>query len=230
MSSILVAGASRGIGEAVARTLAPDHRVLMLARTESALAAIGKEIGAEWIAADATDSAQVERAAAWCREQIGDTPDVLINCAGVFGLSAIAEADVSEVRAALEANIVGPFLLMRAVLPRMLERGSGLIINLGSVAGRKAFPGNGAYSASKFGLRGLHEVLLEELRGTGVRATLIEPGAVDTPLWDPIDPDNQPGLPPRAAMLQPADVSRVITAVVNQPQHVQIPFVPVERA
>jgi NADP-dependent 3-hydroxy acid dehydrogenase YdfG len=230
MSSILVAGASRGIGEAVARTLAPDHQVLMLARTESALAAIGKEIGAEWIGADATDSAQVERAADWCREQVGDTPDVLINCAGVFGLSAIAEADVSEVRAALEANVVGPFLLMRAVLPRMLERGSGLIINLGSVAGRKAFPGNGAYSASKFGLRGLHEVLLEELRGTGVRATLIEPGAVDTPLWDPIDPDNQPGLPPRAAMLKADDVSRVIAAVVNQPQHVQIPFVPVERA
>lgn len=230
MPSILVVGASRGIGEAVARTLAPDHQVLMVARTEAALSAIGSEIGAKWIGADATDSGQVERAAAWCREQVGDTPDVLINCAGVFGISAIAEAEVGEVRATLEANIVGPFLLMRALLPRMLERGSGLIINVGSVAGRKAFPGNGAYSASKFGLRGLHEVLLEELRGTGVRATLLEPGAVDTPLWDPIDPDNQPGLPPRAAMLRPEDVSRVIAAVVNQPQHVQIPYVPVERA
>ncbi len=230
MSSILVVGASRGIGEAIARELAHEHRLLLLARTESALATLAAEIGATWIRADVTEALEVDRAITWCHQQVGDVPDVLINCSGIFGLSAIAQADPSDLQSALEANVVGPFRLIRSVLPRMLERGSGLIINVGSVAGRKAFPGNGAYSASKFGLRGLHEVLLEEIRGTGVRATLVEPGAVDTSLWDTIDPDNQPGLPSRAAMLRPEDVSRVVQAVVNQPSHVQLPLIQVERA
>jgi len=229
-SSVLVVGASRGIGESIARTLAPEHTVLMLARTESALAALGTEIGAAWISADATQPDQVDRAIAWCRERVGDVPDVLINCSGTFGLSPIADTDVAELRSALEANLVGPFLLVRAVLQRMIERRSGLIVTVGSVAGRKAFPGNGAYSASKYGVRGLHEVLLEEIRGTGVRATLIEPGAVDTPLWDAHDPDNQPGLPARAAMLRPEDVARVVATIVNQPSHVQLPLVQIERA
>ena len=214
----------------MARSLAEDHRVLILARTETALESIGREIGAEWITADATDGLQVDRATAWCHERVGDVPDVLINCTGMFELSPVATLDAADLSAMLDVNLVGPFRLMRSVLPRMLERRSGLIINVGSVAGRKAFPGNGAYSASKFGLRGLHEVLLEELRGTGVRATLIEPGAVDTPLWDPIDPDNQPGLPPRAAMLRPEDVARVVATVVNQPSHVQLPLIQIERA
>lgn len=202
----------------------------MLARTESALEELGTEIGAEWIRADATEAEQVQAAVSWCQDVAGDVPDVLVNCAGVFGLSAVAETDVAELRRTLEANLVGPFMLIHAVLARMIERGSGLVVNVGSVAGRKAFPGNGAYSASKFGLRGLHEVMLEEIRGTGVRATLVEPGAVDTPLWDPLDPDNSPNLPPRSAMLRAEDVARVIEAVVNQPSHVQIPLVLLERA
>lgn len=230
MSTVLIAGASRGIGAALARTLAPEHRVLMLARTESALEALAAETGAEWIGADATDSAQVEKAISWCQDIAGDVPDVLVNCAGIFSLSPVAQTDVADLRRTLEANLVGPFMLIHAVLARMIERGSGLVVNVGSVAGRKAFPGNGAYSASKFGLRGLHEVMLEEIRGTGVRATLVEPGAVDTPLWDPLDPDNSPDLPPRAAMLRAEDVASVIAAVVNQPSHVQIPLVLLERA
>lgn len=229
MACILVTGASRGIGEAVARELATEHQVLLLARSEAQLEAIGKETGSQWCVADATDADQVRKALVWCRDQCGDVPDVIVNCAGIFSLSPIAEAKVSDLREALEANVVAPFLLMRAFLPGMLDRGAGLFINVGSVSGRKAFPGNGAYSASKFGLRGMHEVLLEELRGTRVRATLIEPGAVDTPLWDPIDPDNQPGLPPRSAMLRPQDVARAIAGVIAQPNHVQIPYLPVER-
>ena len=112
----------------------------------------------------------------------------------------------------------------------MLERRGGLIVNVGSVAGRKAFPGNAAYSASKFGLRGFHEVLLEEVRGTGVRATLVEPAATDTPLWDPLDPDSDPGLPDRAAMLSPDDVAEAVLFVATRPESVRIPFLSIERA
>jgi NADP-dependent 3-hydroxy acid dehydrogenase YdfG len=97
------------------------------------------------------------------------------------------------------------------------------------VAGRRAFPGNGAYSAAKFGVRGLHEVLVEELRGTGVRATLLEPAATDTPIWDPLDPDADPGLPDRAAMLDPTEVARAVTFLLTRPEGVSVPLLQIER-
>jgi NADP-dependent 3-hydroxy acid dehydrogenase YdfG len=103
-------------------------------------------------------------------------------------------------------------------------------VNVGSVAGHKAFPRNAAYSASKFGLRGLHDVLVEELRGTGVRATLIEPAATDTELWDPYDADADPGLPDRRAMLSVDAVADAVLYVAAQPVSVNIPLLRIERA
>jgi NADP-dependent 3-hydroxy acid dehydrogenase YdfG len=95
-------------------------------------------------------------------------------------------------------------------------------VTVGSIADRAAFPENGAYAASKFGLRGLHEVLRAELRGTGVRATLISPGPVDTALWDAVDPDNRPGFTPRASMLDPDAVANAVIYAVTQPADVNI--------
>ena len=112
----------------------------------------------------------------------------------------------------------------------MLRRNRGHIVLVGSVAGRTAFPGNSAYSASKFGLRGMHEVLREETRGTGVRTSLVEPGACDTPLWDPIDPDRHPGLPSRDGMLEARQVAEAILFLVTRPATVQIPLLQIERA
>ncbi len=102
-------------------------------------------------------------------------------------------------------------------------------MTVGSVAGRRAFPSNGAYSASKYGQRGLHEVLVEELRGTGVRATLVEPAATDTPLWDPLDPDRDPHLPDRDAMLRAGDVAETVLFAVTRPAHVRTPLLKIER-
>jgi NADP-dependent 3-hydroxy acid dehydrogenase YdfG len=110
----------------------------------------------------------------------------------------------------------------------MLERGAGTIVNVGSVAGRKAFPENGAYSASKFGLRGFHEVLTEEVRGTGVRASLVEPAATDTSLWDSLDPDSDPGLPNRSAMLNASDVAEAVLFVATRPEGVSVTSLQVE--
>jgi NADP-dependent 3-hydroxy acid dehydrogenase YdfG len=104
----------------------------------------------------------------------------------------------------------------------MLARGSGHVVNVSSIAGRLAFPGNAAYSASKFGLRGMHEVLAAELRGTGVRATLIEPAATDTPLWDALQPDDRPDLPSRTSMLNVEDVARAIVYAVEQPAGIEV--------
>ncbi|NIP80551.1 MAG: SDR family NAD(P)-dependent oxidoreductase, partial [Gemmatimonadetes bacterium] len=118
----------------------------------------------------------------------------------------------------------------RAFLPAMLEAGDGHVVTIGSVAGRVAFPGNGAYSASKFGVRGLHAVLEEELRGTGVRCTLVEPAATDTAIWDPLDPDASPGLPGRDVMLSPDAVADAVHYVITRPPEVRIPSIAVQRS
>ena len=93
---------------------------------------------------------------------------------------------------------------------------------MGSIADWRAFPENSAYTASKFGVRGLHEVLLEELRGSGVRCTLVSPGPTDTTIWDPLDPDLRGDLPSRVEMLQPSDVADAILYAVLAPRHVQV--------
>jgi NAD(P)-dependent dehydrogenase (short-subunit alcohol dehydrogenase family) len=221
----LVTGASRGVGLAVARTLAlAGARVALLARSADVLAreagAIGQ--GAFAVAADVTVAADVARAAGRVTEAFGGPPDVLVNNAGVFPLSAAHETTVDEFAATLAANLTAPFAVLRAFLPAMRERGSGSIVTIGSIADRNAFPENGAYAASKFGLRGLHEVLRAELRGSGVRATLVSPGPTDTPLWDALDPDNRPGFTPRASMLRPDAVAAAVLYAVSQPDSVNV--------
>jgi NADP-dependent 3-hydroxy acid dehydrogenase YdfG len=104
----------------------------------------------------------------------------------------------------------------------MRARGRGSIVTLGSIADRSVFPENGAYAASKYGLRALHEAMRAELRGSGVRATLVSPGPVDTPLWDALDPDTRPGFTPRAAMLTADDVADAIWFAASRPASVNI--------
>ena len=226
----LVTGASRGIGRATAVALAREGaRVWGLARSADALARLSAEHGVTPVVADLGDDADVWTALDELAEVSGGPPDIVVNAAGVFGIESIANESVRSFDDHLRVNTRGPLLVMRALLPAMLERGSGLFVNVGSVSGWKAFPGNGAYSASKFGLRGLHEVLLEEIRGTGVRATLVEPAATDTELWDPLDPDTNPGLPDRADMLRAEDVAEAVVFAATRPEGVALPLVRIER-
>jgi len=227
----LVTGASRGIGREVARELARAGAwVGMVSRTQDALAQAAREVGGHAIPADVTSPASVHGLAGYVTELLGDTPDILVNSAGAFALAPLADTDPEAFDRQVAVNLRGPFLTVRAFLPLMLKRRSGHVVNVGSVAGRVAFPENGAYSASKFGLRGLHEVLVQEVRGTGVRATLVEPGATDTPLWDAIDPDSRPDLPSRTQMLSPGDVARAVLFAASQPAGVEIPVIAVQSA
>jgi ribitol 2-dehydrogenase len=226
----LVTGASRGIGESVARLLAAaGARVFGMARTSEPLEALARETGGEALIADLTDDDQVQRAASQILEQTDGAIDVLVNAAGVFGMAPLVGTETDFLAHNLAVNLTGTFRVIRAVLPTMIERGTGDIVTVGSVAGRTAFPENGAYSASKFGLRGLHEVLLEELRGTGVRACLIEPGAVDTTIWDSIDPDSQDHLPSRWQMLRTEDVAQAVLFATLRPAGVRVPLIQIER-
>jgi NADP-dependent 3-hydroxy acid dehydrogenase YdfG len=220
---VVVTGASRGIGAELARRLAADGaRLALVARSRDALTALAQELGAEPVVCDIGDPVQVERAAERIGALAGGAPDVVVNNAGVFSIAAAHKTSVELFRRTLEVNLVAPFALVRAFLPGMRARGSGHLVTLGSIADRNIFPGNAAYSASKYGLRALHEVLRAELVGSGVRATLVSPGPVNTELWDPIDPDNRAGFTPRAKMLGPADVVEAIRWVLAAPASVNV--------
>lgn len=227
----LVTGASRGIGQAVAERLAGSGaRVFALGRSEGALQQLASRTGVEPLVVDLSDDVAIWDVADRLGDILGGPPDLVVNAAGVFGVESLHQETVAHLDLELSLNLRAPFLLVRAILPSMLERGSGLVVNIGSVAGRKAFSGNGAYSAAKFGLRGFHEVLLEELRGTGVRASLVEPAATDTSMWDAFHPDADPGLPSREDMLRPEDVAEAVLFLVSRPEHVRIPLLQIERA
>jgi len=220
----VVTGATRGIGLAVARALAPQHTVIMIARNADDLGAAARDIGdsACALACDLADAAATNAAIDRIGTMTDGAPDLLVNNAGLFKLSPIESTSPEAFSASLELNLSAPFRLIRAFLPEMRKRASGHIVSIGSIADHMAFPENGSYSAAKFGLRGLHGVLRAELAGTGVRSTLISPAPVDTPLWDEVNPDERPGFTPRSAMLRPEDVAAAVLFVVSQPASVNV--------
>lgn len=226
----LVTGASGGIGLAICRGLAAaGAEVLLVARRAEPLEEAARAVGGRALPADVTDAEQVrglaERAAAHC----GGPPELIVSAAGAFELGRVAETEVASFDRQVAVNLRAPFLLARAFLPGMLARGRGHLVTIGSIAGRFAFPENGAYAASKFGVRGLHAVLDAELRGTGVRATLIEPGATDTAIWETVDRDRHPGLPGRDAMLSADAVAQAVLFAVTRAPGVDVRTLLLER-
>jgi NADP-dependent 3-hydroxy acid dehydrogenase YdfG len=221
----LVTGASRGIGAAVARQLgAAGARVVLLARNVDALRELAAEIGPRATVAPCDlsrpDAIDTTRAAL---ERLGvDAPDILVNNAAAFFVTPAHETTVDAFRDLLELNLTAPFAFVRAFLPAMRTRGSGHLVTIGSIADRVAFPGNAAYAASKFGLRALHEVLRAELKGSGVRVSLVSPGPVDTPLWDAVDASTRVGHTARADMLSADDVAAAVRFVVSAPESLNV--------
>ena len=222
-SRIVLTGATGGVGSAVARRLAAGGaKLALIGRRLEVLAELANELDADSIAGELVDGQFIEGVPIELERLWGAPPDVLVNNAGEFGIAQVTDTDPEDFERTLAVNLRAPFELTRAVLPSMLRRGTGHVVNIGSIAGRVGFPGNAAYSASKFGLRGLHKVLVEELRGTGVKATWIEPSAIDTPLWDALDPDGRSDLPSRSEMLRPEAVAEAVSFAVAQPYEVNI--------
>ncbi len=220
----VVTGASRGIGLAVAEELqAAGAHVVRLARSL-------RDTGAERrtdIACDVTVPGEVNRAAVLVLKERG-APDIVVNNAGNFLLKPIADTRPEEFAEQLRDNLAAPFTVLHAFLPAMLKRGCGHIVTIGSIADHVPFAENAAYASSKYGLRGLHEVLLAEIAGTGLKATLVSPGPVDTELWDPVNPDAREGFLPRSGMLRVEDVAEAVRFAVTRPAHVSIPELRIE--
>jgi NAD(P)-dependent dehydrogenase (short-subunit alcohol dehydrogenase family) len=212
----VVTGASRGIGAATAEALSrAGARVVRVART------LSPAEGFVDIPADLTDAAQVEALADRVRRELGP-PDVIVSNAGGFLLRPLEQTSVADFDAQLSINLRAGFAVARAFLPMLRAAARGTFVTVGSVADHVGFPENAAYAASKYGLRGLHETLVAEYRGTGVRLTLVSPGPTDTDIWAPFDPDRREGFPARAEMLRPADVADAIVFIATRPPHVLI--------
>jgi NAD(P)-dependent dehydrogenase (short-subunit alcohol dehydrogenase family) len=214
----VVTGASRGIGAAVAELLAGEGAgVIRVARTLSA----GSHGDFHDVPCDLTDPAQVNRLGVRIVTQHG-APDIVVSNAGSFLLRPLEQTDPAEFEEQLAVNLAAPFYVARAFLPAMRKAGKGSFISVGSVADHVGFPENAAYSASKFGLRGLHETLVAEYRGSGVRLTLVSPGPTDTGMWNQVDLEQRPEFTPRAGMLRPNDVAEAILFVATRPPNVLI--------
>jgi len=196
----------------------------MIARTEATLRAEAQALGprALPVSCDLANGAAIAAAVATITDAFGGAPDVLVNNAGAFALRPVDALEPRDFAAALDINLIAPFRLIHAFLAPMQARRAGHIVTIGSIADRAIFPGNASYAPSKYGTRALHEVLRLETRASGVRATLVSPGQVDTPLWDAIDPDNREGFTPRAQMLRPDAVAEAVLYVLTQPADVNV--------
>jgi len=214
----VVTGASRGIGAATAELLASEGaQVIRVARSLAA----GSHGSFHDVPCDLTDPAQVNRLGVRIVTQHG-APDIVVSNAGSFLLRPLEKTDPAEFQQQLAVNLAAPFNVARAFLPAMRNAGKGSFINMGSIADHVGFPENAAYAASKFGLRGLHETLVAEYRGSGVRLTLVSPGPTDTDMWDGVDLEQRPELTPRFRMLRPNDVAEAVVFVATRPAHVLV--------
>jgi len=181
--TILLTGASRGIGAFIARTLAKEKAIIVgISRSKEELNKIGAEItalGGEWIAID-FDISQIEKLSILV-EQVNQrvgAVDILINNAGIELYRAFQDYSATEIQSILTTNLIAVMELSRLILPAMLSKGSGHIVNIASLAGKKSPAYNSIYAASKAGLIGWNDALRQELRGTGVEISVICPGYV----------------------------------------------------
>jgi len=211
----VVTGSSKGIGRAIAEALLADgYRVVVSARNAEEVAKATAELErahAGRVLGRACDVRREEDVEALFRaadEKWGGV-DVLVNNAGVGFFKKLEETSLDEWNSIIETNLTGVFLCSRAAIPRMRRRGGGYIFNISSLAGKTSFPEATAYNASKFGLNGMSEALMQEVRYDGIKVSYIMPGSVSSYF------NNQDPKSGDAWKLQPDDVARVVTDLLR---------------
>ena len=213
--SAVVTGATRGIGRAIAEALAAHGcNVVIGARHEQDCRAVADQIGARGrgravgVPADVRRHEDCEKLIAAAVTHFGGL-HILINNAGIGGFSPVEKMDAAHWDRVLGTNLNSVFYCSHAALPH-LKQGGGWIINIGSLAGKNAFPGGAAYNASKFGLIGFSEALMQEVRHDDVRVSYIMPGSVATDFE---------GSSNQAAdwMIQPQDIAQIVIDLLAMP-------------
>jgi NADP-dependent 3-hydroxy acid dehydrogenase YdfG len=225
----VITGASSGIGEATVRSLAAEGAAVVAgARRKERLDGLVKEVtrdGGKAIAVDCdvTDEQQAHALVDQAIEEFGRI-DILVNNAGVMLLSKVERGLSDEWRQMFDVNVLGLLYATDAAIEAMKRQGSGHIVNVSSVAGRKTRPTGGVYSGTKFAVNAISEALRQELLEDGIRITMVEPGAVATELTDHItDEEVREGLKQRnIEPLQSEDIANAIAYAVSQPQRVSV--------
>ncbi|MHA7649753.1 SDR family oxidoreductase [Mycobacterium sp. ML4] len=218
----VVTGASSGIGEATAKVLAAQgFHVVAVARRAERIQALAAGIGGSGVVVDVTKDEDVAALA-----DSLDRVDVLVNNAGgAKGLAPVAEADMEHWRWMWETNVLGTLRMTRALLPKLIESGDGLIVTVTSIAALEIYDGGAGYTAAKHAQGALHRTLRGELLGKPVRLTEIAPGAVETEFslvrFDG-DEDRADAVYSGMTPLVAADVAEVIGFVASRPAHVDL--------
>ena len=221
----VVTGASSGIGAATARRLAAEgFEVVCAARRADRIEALAAEIGGRAVVCDVTSEESVRALA----EAVGPRLDVLVNNAGgAFGLSPVAEADSEQWRRMYDVNVIGLMQVTRALLPALVASGAGVIVNVGSTAGRVAYEGGAGYTAAKHGTQVVTETLRLELFDQPVRVCEVAPGMVRTDEFALVrfEGDQERADAVYAGVAEPLtadDVADAIAWVATRPAHVNI--------
>jgi NADP-dependent 3-hydroxy acid dehydrogenase YdfG len=218
----VVTGASSGIGEATARILAAlGFHVVAVARRRDRISALADEIGGSAVVADVTDDEAVEALANGLHRV-----DLLVNNAGgARGLEFVADADLKHWQWMWETNVMGTLRVTRALLPKLIDSGDGLIVTITSVAAMEVYDGGAGYTAAKHAQGALHRTLRGELLGKPVRLTEIAPGAVETEfslVRFEGDQERADAVYTGITPLTAADIAEVIGFVAARPSHVNL--------
>jgi len=220
LSTWIVTGASRGLGRALCRGLAGrGHQVIAIARDRARLTALQQACATDRIVPwplDLADADAIAPALATLQDAYPRI-DGLINNAGVGRYQPLLDHTEGELRTIVQVNLSAVIQLCYAVLPAMLARGSGHIVNVGSDLGRRPLANMAAYVASKHGLAGFSHSLLREVKSAGVRVSLVNPGMIDTDFGGNIE-----GTRAGSHTLAPAELAALIVQLIEQPAHLVI--------
>lgn len=210
----VVTGGTKGIGHAIAESLAKAGASVFICGRD--LSEVDKAVGylssfgqSAGRVCDVRDETEVRSILTDCERVFGGV-DILVNNAGmgIFG-KTVEEMSGDEFRQTLETNLFGVFYACHHAIPMMKGRGGGYIFNISSLAGQNAHPGMAAYNASKFGLNGFSEALMQEVRHDNIKVSYICPGSVNTHFGDDTPSDE------KLWQLQPADIAQVVMDLLN---------------
>ncbi len=209
---IWVSGASSGIGKSIVKeALANGHTVVATSRNIKNLQLLKEEVTSELLIisqCDVADSKSVEEF--YKKTFFEDGPEVLINSAGITVFKNAAETSISEVDGIIKTNLLGSVYAIQSVLPSMITKKSGTILNISSVAAIKVLKGSSIYSATKAGLLQYSRVLREELREHNIRVIDVLPGATETPIWDEKVRNRH-----KERMMKPSDVAGLVVKLLT---------------